>query len=726
MSGVQLLVRTPSPNRSESLFGYALRVSEQNGYSTPWYVLTHAGFNQRELRTAGFPVKKLAKVLGKSLEELEPIAYCERGLDGGTQFKILGHPLGAGLARAPLRLNQPALCPQCVKADGYIDAFWDLTLAVACPIHRVRVLRSCPSCGEDLNKFRPGILHCKCGGALDKATSPEESGDLCELMGVLRGVLHRALINPESFAYGLPVAELQNIPFGSLIRGLSSLGAYALTVENRAADTKNPLELMKRAAKILTSWPTKYHEFLMQIGPESSADVGLRAQFEGFYNSMFQGRGWCKDFEFLREEFVNFGQHVWGRAVVDRKLLRNPSDTQPPAARFMTLSELARIKGIKRITLRKWSEQGLISLTKVQVGHQKRYIVDATNLNVSAHHPGQVYGMRQAAAYVQFPVSVLHALRASGHYRVQHIPEHKSQYHQKDLDAFLQRLFERVPLDVAGDNQTGPLLSLGRIFLQGKALAVAGKAAFVGAFLDGKVDAIGRSGSSAHDILFARVDVDVHFKTARLVAAKGCLTAAQAATLIDCDPMAIRSLVANGYLVERKRLNRFAVCEKSARRFSTRFVALSSLANQLQTSATALLRLCDENGIRLIRVARSADATVAFAKCSDYEAISDQLAEKRIEPARAPSCIARVQQYLLHLSGSDDEIPFIGSRINKSKVAKACKVDRKTLSDNKIALQMIEAYQAKIKATGAVGGHGARLSKRFALEPVGQLALEAE
>ena len=697
---MQLLVRTPSPHRSESLFGYALRVSEQNGYSTPWHVLIHAGLSQRELRTAGFPVEKLAKVLGKSLEELEPIAYCERGLEGGTQFKILGHPLGAGLSTSPLRLNQPAFCPQCVKTDGYIDAFWDLTLAVACPIHRIRVLRSCPSCGEDLNKFRPGILQCKCGGALDKATSPEESGDLCELMGVLRGVLHRALIYPESSVYGLPVSELQKIPFRSLIRGLSSLGAYALTVENRAADTRNPLELMKRAARILTSWPNKYHEFLIQIGPESSAEkggvLGLRAQFEGFYNAMFQGKGWCKDFEFMREEFVNFGQHVWGRAVVDRKLLRNPSDTQPPATRFMTLSELARIKRVRPITLRKWSEQGLISLKKVQVGYEKRYIVDATNLNISAHHAGQIYGVRQAAAYVQFPVSVLRALRASGHYQVQHIPEHKPQYHQKDLDAFLQRLFERVPLDVAGDNQTSPSLSLGRIFLQGKALADSGKAAFVGAFLDGKVDAIGRSGSSAHDILFARVDVDVHFKTARLAAAKGCLTAGQAATLIDCVPMAIRSLVAGGYLVEHKRLNRFAVCEKSARRFSTRFVALSSLANQLQTSATALLRLCDESGIRLIRVARSADATVAFATRADSEVISDQLAEKRIEPARAPSCIARVQKYLLDLNASGEEVPLIGTRINKSKIAKACKVDRKTLSENKIALQMIEACQAKM------------------------------
>ncbi len=717
MSGVQLLVRTPFPYRSESLFGYALRVSEQNGYSTPWHVLIHAGLSHGELKTAGFPVEKFAKVLGKLPVELEPIAYCERVADGGKKYKILGHSLGAEMTAAPLRLNQPAFCPQCVKADGYIDAFWDLKIAVACPVHRVRVLRICPSCGDGLNMFRPGLLQCKCGSSLGNHSLPDESEALCELMGVMFAILHRAPIDSGAFVCGLPVAKLQNVPFGSLMKGLSSLGAYALRVENRAEDQKNPLELMRRASEILKAWPANFHEFLNQLGArpdfQKSNAVGLRAQFADFYSAMFIGRGWCKDLEFLREEFVNFGLSVWGRAIVDKKMLRRSSDTPPPTARFMTLSNLAQAKGVKFVTLQRWEARGLLSLKKTHIGSGKRYVVDAIDLNVSAHHPGEVYGQRQAAAYLRFPVSVLRALRISGHYRVQHIPEHKPQYHQKDLDAFLHRLFERLPLDVAGDNLTGPFpsLSLGQIFLQGKVLAVAGKAAFVGAYLDGKVDAIGRSGSSAHDILFARVDVDLHFKTARLAAAKGCLTAAQTATLIDCDPVAIRSLVADGYLVERRRLNRFAVCEKSAKRFSTRFVALSSLANQLQTTSTALLRLCDEEGIRMIRVARSADATIAFARRSDSEAISDRLAEKRIKPTRAASCIARVQQYLLHLSGSGDEIPFIGSRINKSEVAKACKVDRKTLADNKIALQMIEAYQIKMKASGAVGGPGVCLSK---------------
>lgn len=694
MSGVQMLVRTPSPYPSESLFGYALRVSEENGYTTPWYVLTYAGLSHGELRTAGFPVEKLAKVLGKSLGDLQPIAHCEIMPDGRKRFKILGHALGGGLSTTPLRLNHPAFCPQCVREDGYLDAFWDLTLAVVCPIHRVHVLRACPSCGEPLNKFRLGILRCKCGGALSNSVSIEESNSLCELMKVLRGVLHRAWITPESLACGLPISELQNIPFASLLKGLPSLGAYALTVENRASDAKNPLETMRRTAEILTLWPANFHKFLNELGSapgfKKNNTLGFRAQFEDFYEAIFKGRGWCKDFEFLREEFVNFGESVWGQAVVDKKMRRRPSEIPSSAARFMTLSTLARIKGVRPITLRRWEERGLLSLTKVKVGAQTRYIADAANLNVSAHHPGQVFGEREAAAYVKFPVSVLRALRVSGHYQTHHIPEHKPQYHQKDLDAFLRRLFERVPL--AGDSQSGPYLSLGRIFLQGKSLAVAGKAAFVGKFLDGKVVAIGRIGDSSHDIQFARGDVETHFKTARLVAAKGCLTAAQACTLIDCDPVAIRPLTEGGYLVVRKRLNRFALCEKSVRLFAARFIALSSLANRLQTSATALSRICDDNGIGLTRVARSAGATVAFAKRSDSEKISYCVAVKKKRHVLPPSCIERVQKYLLDLAVSGEQIPLIGTRINKSQIAKVCKVDRKTLSDNKAALELIGAF----------------------------------
>lgn len=701
---MKLLVRTPSPYPTESLFGFALRVSEQNGYPTPWHLLTYAGISPGQSRTAGIPGSKLAGILGKLPETLDAISYCKREVDGKLRFKLLGHSLGAGLSSRPLRLNQPAFCPECVKSDGYLDAFWDLKLAVACPIHRVTLLLHCPYCSNVLNRFRPGILECKCGAKLDSSSLPKEGAALCELMSILRCVLHRTNINSDSFTEGLPIRELVAIPLSSLLRGLSVLGTYALTVIGSSADARNPLELMRKNAEILSDWPKKFHEFLNQIGPPLDPDipsgVGLRAQFEGFCSAMFKGK-WSKDFEFLRNEFIYFGQFVWGRAVVDKRMLRRTSGNQTTSARFTTLSEFARTKGVRPITLKRWSEQGLLELNDVQVGQQKRFIVDATKVLVSSHLPGQILGERQAAAYINFPVSVLHALRKSGNYQVRHMPEHKPQYHQKDLDIFLERIFEKVGFSTLPVNETDNPISLGRIFLQGKSLAIAGKAAFVASYLDGSIQAIGRNGASSHDILFARRDVESHFKAARLVAAKGSLTAAQSAALIDCDPMAIKPLTTEGFLVERKRLNRFAICEKSVRRFSCRYVSLSSLANQLKTTATTLLRVCALHSIPLLKIARSIEATVAFVTRAESTKLIELIIEKKKKKTRPLSCISRVETYLADLDACGGTVPLIGTRVNKSMIAEACHVDRKTLSTNMAALQLIEAFKSKPKPVAA-------------------------
>ena len=458
MNDTKLLVRTPPPHATESLLGYALRVSQLNGYHTPWYVFTHAGIRQGQVDTAGMPVEKLAKVLGKSAEDLQHIAYCQPKYGEGKGFNVLGHSLGGSLSMAPLRLNQPAFCPHCVMNEGYIDAFWDLTIAVACPVHRCQVIRNCSSCSAKLTWWRPGILTCKCGGSLNHVGIPEESTALCELLDVIRGVMHRVPSQSDLSKCGLPVAQLQRVPFGSLVRGLFKLGHYALTHAKRADDAENPLKVMRKTAEILSSWPSKYHELLGQIGSEPSIkntkSAGLRSQFQGFYHTMFIGRNWHKDFEFLRQEFVNFGQTVWGQAIVDPKLLREKSGVNGSATRFIPLSELVRTTGIRDSTLKRLADQGFLSMTKVPLGRQTRYIVDTTSLSLSAYVPGRTRGSRRAAAYLGFPVSVLHALRKSGHFRVQHATKRTSWFHQDDLDVFRQRLFDRVPCDQIEDKKS--------------------------------------------------------------------------------------------------------------------------------------------------------------------------------------------------------------------------------------------------------------------------------
>ena len=87
---MSLLVVTPSHKANESLWGYALRISEENGYETPWHMLNYVGIDQRAMKTAGFPHQKLAILVGKPAIALEPISYSGQVANGVREFKILG------------------------------------------------------------------------------------------------------------------------------------------------------------------------------------------------------------------------------------------------------------------------------------------------------------------------------------------------------------------------------------------------------------------------------------------------------------------------------------------------------------------------------------------------------------------------------------------------------------------------------------------------------------
>jgi hypothetical protein len=122
-----MLVRTPFHAPTESLLGYALRLSETNGYETPWHILKLAGIEPSAMTNAGFPVAKLAAILGRRPEALRNIAYM-MPFGRQTSYVILEHQLGGSLTTSPFRLQRPALCPECVSDRGYIEAFFDLRL----------------------------------------------------------------------------------------------------------------------------------------------------------------------------------------------------------------------------------------------------------------------------------------------------------------------------------------------------------------------------------------------------------------------------------------------------------------------------------------------------------------------------------------------------------------------------------------------------------------------
>jgi hypothetical protein len=110
-----LLVRHPAPYPTESLLGYVLRVSEGNGYSSPWSVYRLAGMESHEMRASGVRPEKLAKITSWPEEQLDAIAYSAP--HGQPRWsRLLRHPV----LRQDLNLTHPQFCPQCAREKRFL------------------------------------------------------------------------------------------------------------------------------------------------------------------------------------------------------------------------------------------------------------------------------------------------------------------------------------------------------------------------------------------------------------------------------------------------------------------------------------------------------------------------------------------------------------------------------------------------------------------------------
>jgi hypothetical protein len=506
---MSLLVRTPKPHPTESLLGYVLRVSEENGYESPWHIMKHAGLTQKQMVTSGFPIDKLAAVLGRDAKELESISYFGTHGDGKRVYRILGHALGRSLPSNPLCLTKPKFCPHCVLEHKFIDAFWDLSFAVACPEHRCTLVNKCPSCGEAIGWFRQAISICKCGANLANAETESASDDLAGLMAIIQSKVHAIPLDSLVNSAGFPTHEFNKLSLHSLLTVIDRLGYHNLA--SYAQDSDDPAIRVQGAIEVLRNWPDGFHQFMRRLDQRQDesqlTSVGLRKRFESLYYSLFKRHTQLEGIEFLHREFIRFGLQEWGEGVVDKKLLRDEAANK----RFVSQSEQAVRLGVRPITLRRWGEKGIVPVKFVSIGNLKRYVVDSNAIDMVNGAGGKTLGERHAAACIGLPVSVLKSLRQSGHYQVKHLPSRLKAFHEYDLNTFkdaVLALGETVAVIPTGSISLREVMRL-------KFRSEDGKADFMRTVLSNKIRVIGIMASDAKDILFSKEEVLAYLKIKR-------------------------------------------------------------------------------------------------------------------------------------------------------------------------------------------------------------------
>lgn len=679
---MNLLLLTPSPNATESLLGYVLRISERNGYESPWHVLSLAGFSPGEMRSAGFPIHKLATVLGCRPEELDRISY--RAAAPAKEFKLLGETVGVSLNCSPLRLRNPSICPCCVQDSGHIDAFWDLTFAVACPDHGTRSLEICPECNELLTWYRPGLLRCKCGADLGSVERPEADIAVVQMMQILRAKAH-GLEKPELSSTLLPLDLLWQLPLRSLLELIGALGNYTHLADLKG-DSVSSFETLTSAVTALRDWPTNFHSLLRKMATRSNTNsMTLRARFESFYKSMFKRRKKAADFTFLKDEFIRFGMAEWKDGVVDKRML----DGDMAEHRFMSKLSLANFVDVDVRTISSWAKSGKLEIREFQLAHQKRYVADASKFLVPVKAAGACIQERDAAKFVGIPVSALSYLKASGHYAVRHMPAFKIGYHEADLAAFHTALCERSTL--LDRSVCDATVTLGYVMQELRFWSSDGKGKFIAAYLDGKLPSIGRLDNRIQSIEFRKTDVQDFTQQCRAEASSGAISQKEAARIIGCDRRAIADLIRLGHLVGFPGAARLRVTGESVQQFSERLLSLLSLAKQLCTSVARLERICGASNIELFRVAKNDAGSSLYVARAMEEKVRCLVRENRPTQRLSPS--DSLTRYLDGMRQESLLLPRRAGEPNLVAIAKSCKFDRNAFYNNAATLGILREYQ---------------------------------
>lgn len=433
------LVRTPLPFHGESVRGFVLRSSEVNGYQSPLKLLNYAGMDDEEARSARPPLDKLARLYGRTAEDLRLL-----GLDGNESFKkgrrlsLMGHDIPTMFMRA----KHSGICVQCIKKEGYIEAFGELKYALVCPHHGMKMLHKCPSCKKPISWQRIGLLRCSCGSDLSINQATElENPPIILLMKILYAKLMKEpLDEAEMTLQGFPLEAIQVMSLETLLSLIYRFGAFCR--DKAESDEMQQFAAISTTSEILSDWPHRFHDYLAKVhAPNANLKVsGLRGQFNSFYESFFKNIEQCQELQFMRDAFVAFGQQHWQQAAIHPKL------STRVASQTMGMNQLAACLGVQPSTLRKMIEEKVINVELNEL-NATRKLVKLAEQQPFEFASGRRLGLKEVAQQLDIPVEVMRSYRSHGYYEARHFaPMHM--FHEHDVDALQKRLMQGMQFKV--------------------------------------------------------------------------------------------------------------------------------------------------------------------------------------------------------------------------------------------------------------------------------------
>jgi hypothetical protein len=174
IGGLKRLPYTPAPLPEESLHGYAVRVTTQNGYLTPANLL---GVRWEHPQNLARTVDELALLVSLPREVIKGMTL------GFRHYVPSPHPRHQGKIEVYSRrfnLRHPHVCPKCWKEQRYVKKIFQFNLVTTCVDHGCNLENKC-LCGDRITWPRLAVDKCKCGKAISEIEPTEASLDKLSL-----------------------------------------------------------------------------------------------------------------------------------------------------------------------------------------------------------------------------------------------------------------------------------------------------------------------------------------------------------------------------------------------------------------------------------------------------------------------------------------------------------------------------------------------------------------
>lgn len=613
-----LLVRTPVPHPREALLGYALRLSECNGYSTPGYFLSPAD-DQLHISRHRL-VDHLRSATGLTEAQLDRL----RNSKPDEKDAKFGFLLSQRVSLYDLNLKCPRVCTQCLQENGRAEALWDLAWVSACPIHACELIIHCPACAGLLTWSRPGLLKCKLGH--DLATSvPRPAGASHVRVAALLG---RKLYGSTSELSKLEGADrTDDMSLYEVCRVAGKLTNHlAKQKRGSKSNVRGRLrlaaqdDLMQAICDLFLGSDAECFALFDRLSVDASAG-GRHRSYHDAFNWLFdlfpRDRAAESMPSLLRLLFAYASEH-WPDSRLRRTSAHFSGYVQD--SKWMSVAAAVKELGVSEPTLRDAILRGEVPSRKVSDKSNHNHIVPIAWIQEQLAAP--MLRLDNASIKHRFALtsSIIVSLRDRGLF-IPNIRVRQGRFLEHDVQTLAERMAEHATEQQAA--ATAQQITFDELMCQRSSKAA--KANFVASVLQGHVRPCARiEAAGLPGLLFDR-----KLSLRQLLLGESDLSMDEVMQVLDC--YGAKGLLTEGHLkISTISKGRAYVTISSVMEFDQQFVSPRILLAEADISIPTLLRVARQAQITLLPVADlNRDGKIWFVPRGKLQAMREALVEFR-------------------------------------------------------------------------------------------------